>query len=118
MALFPVEINRVSYEMLLRVPGIGVKSAKRIVAARKTGSLDFSDLKRIGVVLKRAQYFLTCKGKLAEGLKITESGVLRALVSERAGFSLPDHPETTQLSLFTPDTPTREDVIQCLTGQI
>lgn len=63
MELFPVEINRVSYEMLLRVPGIGVKSAKRIVAARKTGSLDFSDLKRIGVVLKRAQYFLTLQGK-------------------------------------------------------
>lgn len=61
--LFPVEINKCSYETLLRVPGIGIKSAKRILTARRMGSLDFEDLKKLGVVLKRAQYFITCKGK-------------------------------------------------------
>ena len=62
MHLFPVDINRCSYEMLLRVPGIGVKSAQRIRVARRSGQLDLADLKRIGVVLKRAQYFITCNG--------------------------------------------------------
>ena len=62
MHLFPVDVNRCSYEMLLRVPGIGVKSAQRIRVARRSGQLDLADLKRIGVVLKRAQYFITCKG--------------------------------------------------------
>lgn len=60
---FPVEVNKASYDMLLRVPGIGVRSAKRIVQARRSGALDFPQLKRIGVVLKRAHMFLTCKGR-------------------------------------------------------
>ena len=68
---FPVEINTAPQEMLLRVPGIGVKSAKRIVAARRVGRLDFAGLKKIGVVLKRAQFFVTCNGRMAEGLKVT-----------------------------------------------
>jgi len=54
MSLFPVEINRADYEMLLRVPGIGVRSAKKIIMARKVKSLSFEDLKKLGVVLKRA----------------------------------------------------------------
>lgn len=61
--LFPVEINKADYNMLLRVPGIGVRSAKRIVAARKVSSLNYDVLKKIGVVLKRAKYFITCQGK-------------------------------------------------------
>jgi putative DNA modification/repair radical SAM protein len=61
--VFPVEINKVDYECLLRVPGIGVRSAKRIVAARRYGALDFEDLGKIGVVLKRARFFITCRGK-------------------------------------------------------
>lgn len=60
---FPVEVMSADYFLLLRVPGIGPKSAKRIVEARKSGSLSFEALKKIGVVLKRAQYFLTCRGK-------------------------------------------------------
>lgn len=60
---FPIEINRADYEQLLRVPGIGVKSARRILAARRVGSLGFDDLKRIGIVMKRAQYFITCRGR-------------------------------------------------------
>jgi len=61
---FPLEINRADYSMLLRVPGIGQKSAQRIISARRVGSLNFDHLKKIGVVLKRAQYFITCNGKM------------------------------------------------------
>lgn len=60
---FPVEINKASYQTLLRVPGIGVRSAKKIVAARRVASLNFHDLKKLGIVLKRAQYFITCSGR-------------------------------------------------------
>jgi len=63
MENFPVEINTASPEMLLKVPGIGVKSAYRIMQARKNTNLDFEDLKRLRVVLKRAVHFITCKGK-------------------------------------------------------
>ena len=56
---YPVDVNRADYYMLLRVPGIGVVSAKRIVAARKHTRLTFDNLKKIGVVLKRAKYFIT-----------------------------------------------------------
>jgi len=61
--LFPVEINAAPYEMLLRVPGIGVKTAMKIVKARRLGSISYEDLKRFRVVLKRAKYFITCRGK-------------------------------------------------------
>jgi len=60
---FPVEINKADYFTLLRVPGIGVKSAQRILQARKATVLGFDDLKKLGIVLKRAKYFITCKGK-------------------------------------------------------
>lgn len=116
MEEFPVEVNTANYDTLLRVPGIGVKSAQRILTARRTGALDFSGLKKIGVVLKRAQYFLLCDGKLAEGLKITPEGALRALISERSAALLPQN-QPEQLSLFQ-NEPTREDVVKCLTGQL
>lgn len=61
---FPVEINKADYRTLLRVPGIGQQSAQRIMSARRVGKLDFDNLKKIGVVLKRAQYFITCNGKM------------------------------------------------------
>lgn len=63
LGLFPIEINTASPEALIRVPGIGVKSAYRIIQARKHTKLDFNDLKRLRVVLKRAQHFITCGGK-------------------------------------------------------
>ena len=107
MELFPVEVNKAPLEMLLRVPGIGVKSAHRIVTARRNGTLDFAGLKRIGVVLKRAQYFILCRGKTAEGLKITPDAVMRSLISDQAE----------QLSLFQTAI-TREDVTKCLTGEL
>jgi len=58
---FPVEVNTADYEMILRVPGIGVKSAKKIVSARRFAQLSFEHLRLMGVVLKRAKYFITCK---------------------------------------------------------
>ena len=80
---FPVEINRAPMERLLRVPGVGVKSAGRIVAARRSGSLTFQDLKKIGVVLKRALYFITCSGKMMYPIKLDEDYIVRNLTSEK-----------------------------------
>ncbi|PWM43992.1 MAG: putative DNA modification/repair radical SAM protein [Clostridiales bacterium] len=60
---FPVEINKADYETLLRVPGLGVKSVNRIVAARKSTNLSYEDLKKMKVVLKRARHFILCNGK-------------------------------------------------------
>lgn len=77
---FPVEVNRADYYTLLRVPGIGVKSARRIVQARKTGRLDFADLKKVGVVLKRAIYFITCSGAYYYSIKLTQGMVLQNLL--------------------------------------
>ena len=61
--LFPIEINSAPAELLIRVPGIGIKSAYRIMQARKHAKLDFNDLKRLRVVMKRAVHFITCNGK-------------------------------------------------------
>ena len=118
MEQFPVEVNRAPYEMLLRVPGIGVKSARRILTARRTGSLDFAGLKKLGVVLKRAQYFLLCNGKMMEGLRVNPDAVLRALISPQ-DYELAALPEQApeQLSLFT-RAPSGEDMQKCLTGEI
>ncbi|MDR3601128.1 MAG: putative DNA modification/repair radical SAM protein [Desulfosporosinus sp.] len=112
---FPLEINKAPYEMLLRVPGIGVTSARRILTARRSSLLDFSGLKKMGIVLKRAQYFITCKGRIMDGLKITSAGTIRALMTDQYQLTSPN-PE--QLSLFNEPFITREDVQQCLTGQI
>lgn len=80
---FPVEINRASYHTLLRVPGIGYKSAQRIVAARRTATLSFSDLKKIGVVLKRALYFITCSGKMMYNTKLEENYICSHLMADK-----------------------------------
>lgn len=60
---YPKEINTCSYEELLKVPGIGIISAKRIISSRKHFTINFNDLKKMGIVLKRAKYFITCNGK-------------------------------------------------------
>lgn len=101
LELFPMEINRVSYEMLLRIPGIGVKSAQRIVRARRNGRLDFEHLKKIGVVLKRALYFITCNGKMMYPTKMEEDYITRNLlnIKERLPFDA-DGVTYKQMSLF------------------
>lgn len=98
---FPVEINRADYRTLLRVPGIGVKSARRIIGARKSASLGFDDLKKIGVVLKRALYFITCGGKMMYRTKLEEDYIVRNLIDpkEQVPFSK-DGMTYRQLSLF------------------
>ena len=58
---FPIDINKADYEMILRIPGIGVKSARLIVASRRFSKLGFYELKKMGVVMKKAQYFITCQ---------------------------------------------------------
>ena len=83
LEVFPVEVNRASYEMLLRVPGLGYKSAMRIVKARRLGTLDFPDLKKMGVVLKRAMYFLTCNGRMLYPVKMEEDYITRNLLNTK-----------------------------------
>lgn len=98
---FPVEVNRADYQTILRVPGIGVKSARRIVSARRNAALRFDDLKKIGVVLKRALYFITCGGKMMYNTRIEEDYITRNLltVKERLPFDK-DGVTYQQLSLF------------------
>ncbi len=112
--LFPVDVNCAPYEMLLRVPGIGVKSARRIMAARRGVNLKFEDLKRLGVVMKRAAYFITCSGKyMYSALKMQESFIYTSLTA-----SLPPQAveNPTQISLFPQIE--KWERIKCLTGEI
>ena len=80
---FPLEVNRASYESLLRVPGIGVKSAWRIVRARRACRLTWDALEKLGIVMKRAQYFLLCSGRRRPGLQFSREAVLPNLMSRR-----------------------------------
>ena len=95
---FPVEVQTADYSSLLRVPGIGPVSAKRLIIERRCGHLNYDILKKARVVMKRAQYFITCGGKMTEGLRFTPDSVLRSLVAqERAALPAA---EAEQLSLF------------------
>lgn len=80
---FPVDAQSADYEMLLRVPGIGVTAAQRIVAARRLGRLDFDALRRIGVSLKRSRFFLTCNGRSYCGFSTETPGLRAVLTGER-----------------------------------
>ena len=95
---FPVEIMRAEYETLLRVPGIGPVSARRIISARRVSHLRYEDLSRLGVVLKRAQFFITCGGRMRSGLRFSAGTLLRQLEAVERG-QLPQA-EAQQLSLF------------------
>ena len=83
LGIFPVDISTANYETLLRVPGIGYRSAGRIVKARRYGKLSFEDLKKMGVVLKRALYFITCGGKMMYPVKIEEDYITRNLLNTK-----------------------------------
>lgn len=114
---FPIEINKADYFTLLRVPGIGVISAKKIIRARRQFSLDFEALKKLGVVLKRAKYFITCKGKYFDKVyKFNQSFIETNLTYQERAYL----PQTNfkQLSLFENLQPTKEDKIKCLTGSL
>ena len=100
--LFPLEVNRASFEELLRVPGIGVKSAWRIIKARRACALSWDALGKIGVVMKRAQYFLLCRGRRSPGLRDDRTAFLGAMMSKREQtLFLQQEGETQQLSLFS-----------------
>lgn len=109
---FPVEVNRADYERLLRVPGIGVTSARRILQARRSGPLTLEGLRRLGVVLKRAQYFITVGGKAPVRAALSPVQLTAALGGDGGMTALPAQQ---QLSLFDP---TADDLAQCLSGQI
>lgn len=99
---FPVEINKADYYTLLRVPGIGTNSAQRIILARKSAVLDYNDLKRMGIVLKRAIYFITCSGRMMYPIKVEENFITRQLVALKDQVPLGIDKDITyqQLSLF------------------
>jgi len=123
--LFPLEVNKAEYEMLLRVPGIGVQGARRIVRARRGQTLSFDHLKKLRIVLKRAQYFITCNGKYASDALFTHDFIYRRLTadaSKQRGFREVMEIQNTadQLTLFdnTAYLPLQEDVRKSLTGQL
>ncbi|MCI8564863.1 MAG: putative DNA modification/repair radical SAM protein [Lachnospiraceae bacterium] len=125
LGYFPVEVNRADYAALLRVPGIGVKSAQRICKARRSSALDFADLKKMGVVLKRAHYFITCKGKMMQRIRLEEGFVTSCLMDQnrKKNWQLEHGDESyQQLSLFDDKrwnlAPTAGDVCESLTGQL
>ncbi len=101
LELFPVEINRADYSMLLRIPGIGVKGAQKIVKARRGTNLTFEHLKKLNISLKRALYFITCNGKMMYHTKIEEDYITRNLlnIKERLPFDV-SGVTYKQLSLF------------------
>lgn len=121
---FPVEVNRADYGTLLRVPGLGVKSARRIVAARRSGALDFPDLKKLGVVLKRAMYFLTCSGRMMYPIRMNENFITSQLigVESRKAWDIENHDSYRQLSLFddyqVAAPVSREDAVSVVTGTL
>jgi predicted DNA-binding helix-hairpin-helix protein len=88
---FPVELNRADYETLLRVPGIGAKTARRIIETRRSGSISFDGLRRLGAAVKRAKFFATCNGSSIE--KPDDPGRIRRLLTGTDGVGL-------QLPLF------------------
>lgn len=97
LEFFPVEVNTADYRTLLRVPGIGPVGARKILSARRWRSLDETSLKKLGIVMKRAQYFITCAGRMTPALRAKPESVLRALTALEAPAIAPQYE---QLSLF------------------
>jgi predicted DNA-binding helix-hairpin-helix protein len=89
LAFFPVEANRADYETLLRIPGVGAKTARRVLEARRSRSLGFENLRRMGAVIKRARYFMTCNGSFID--RPDDPARIRRLLSDAdgAGSQLP-----------------------------
>lgn len=102
---FPMEINKVSLDELLRIPGVGTTSALRIVRQRRLAAIHFEDLKKIGVVLKRAKYFITCCGRYYGGRDIAPEYIKNeALASDEIRNRLLPIDDETQISMFNPIT--------------
>ncbi len=130
LELFPVEINKADYATLLKVPGIGVISAKRIITARREFNLTFENLKKLGIVLKRARYFITCNGKYFDPIKSFNQNFIseNLLFLERVSTSSKNYVQTSLFdtlpkvqetsSIFDHLMPTKEDKQKCLTGML
>ncbi|HHU33332.1 MAG: putative DNA modification/repair radical SAM protein [Zhaonellaceae bacterium] len=116
--LFPVEINRADYETLLRVPGIGVKSAQRIIRARQVRAVTFDNLKKFGVVMKRAQFFITCRGKYGGQISLENKLLRQYLIAKPKPIQHSSPYE--QLSLFNESVPSipSEVMLSNLTGEL
>ncbi len=97
---FPVDVQTASYEKLLRVPGIGPKSAGRIVRTRRHSILDYNLLKKMGVVLKRAHFFLLCNGKQMYHIPIEQNFIRANMLSLEQKPFKEKGPVYRQLSLF------------------
>lgn len=119
MEQFPVEVNLAPQRMLLRIPGIGVRSVKRILAARKVHSLTFEDLKKLGIVLKRAQYFITCSGKYYGDVAFKEN-FIRHKLTPKKDLNVIDNPSFEQLTFFSglPALYKPEDSFSSITGEL
>ena len=81
--MFPIDINKAPYELILRVPGIGIKSAKKIIVSRRFGRLNSDQLRKIGVVMKRAQYFILCRELPMNTIHEVKPEHLRQLFNEK-----------------------------------
>lgn len=115
--LFPVEINRAEYQMLLRIPGIGVKSAQKIVKARRGCNLTFEHLKKLNVSLKRALYFITCNGRMLYRTKIEEDYITRHLLDVKDCLPFDaDGVTYKQLSLFDTGLFPEENSFRAISG--
>lgn len=115
---FPVDVNIADFATLLRVPGIGVTSAKRIIRARRNFNLNFDTLKGLGIVLKRAVYFITCSGKYYTNADHLKFSFIEENLLYQERRSLPQSNAFSQLSLFDTLKPTKEDTVKCLTGSL
>lgn len=115
---FPVDVNTADFYTLLRVPGIGVISAKRIIRARRNFKLNFDNLKGLGIVLKRAIYFITCSGKYFNHANYLNYGFIETNLLYQEKRNLPVFHNSKQLSLFDTLLPTKGDVIKCISGNL
>lgn len=143
---FPVEINKADYYTLLKVPGIGVTSAKKIILARRSFNLTFDNLKHLGIVLKRARYFITCNGKYFDNINRFNQNFIseNLLFSERVSTGLAQGVQTSlfdnglvhssnvslkellenrndneyKTEAFSTLLPTKLDKVKCLTGNL
>lgn len=118
--LFPLEINTASYEMLLRVPGIGVRSAQKIMTTRKVQFLSFENVKKLGIVIKRARYFITCKGKYFGDTDIDSLSIKTRLISKPESKLLKDYVPTFEQLSFLPSLPMvmNNDFFSKITGEL
>ncbi|MCI7796831.1 MAG: putative DNA modification/repair radical SAM protein, partial [Lachnospiraceae bacterium] len=124
LELFPVEAMTADYATLLRVPGVGVRSAQRILIARRTGMLTFPDLKKMGVVLKRAVYFLTCGGRTMMPVRMEENYITSQLIGEehKRVWEIENQESFRQLSMFKDWMPSalpeKDDGVKALYGEL